>query len=169
MQVTIFMRVTVALWVNRNGHTPLTTRAISMNEGLTRLNHVGPHNPAVHESHLKYKGKRKPSASVSSGHQLLSFSLGLKPLHTHKHLAIQWTWTLTNVSFKLSSQKNLQGSENNTALLQSCTAPLDLWEVKPMFPLGITTSTIMSTGVHDMKKCQYQYLCLHRSTTDCHL
>lgn len=38
-----------------------------MNEGLTRLNHVGPHNPAVHESHLKYKGKRKPSASVGSG------------------------------------------------------------------------------------------------------
>lgn len=153
MQVTIFMCMTVALWIKRKGHIPLITKIISMNEGLTRLNHIGPCNPAVQDSHLKIqRSKKTQCVSWFRSPTTVLFSLDLHPLHTHKHLAIQWNQTLTNVSFKLSSQKSLQGSENNTALLQFCTALLDLWEVKPMFPFGSTTSTIMSTGVYDKKE-----------------
>lgn len=120
MQVTIFMRVTVALWVNRNGHTPLTTGAISMNEGLTRLNHVGPHNPAVHESHLKYKGKRKPSASVGSGP-----FLWVSSLYTHTNT---WLFNEPRLWQMCPSNSVLKKTFKVVKItLPSCNPVLHLW------------------------------------------
>lgn len=92
-----------------------------------------------------FKIKRSTKTKCSSWFWSLTavlFSPALKPC-THAYVAIQWTQILTNVSFKLSSQKSFQSSKNNTALQRPFMAPqeedvvicwkiikLNIWDIK---------------------------------------